>query len=85
MRRGDAMSDFRRSDLQGVTPKPLARTEVVAAAAAIANTRGGRHGMAAAPDILECLSEDLRATLMEEAEAALTAAAQARAGGAASP
>jgi len=48
--------------------------EVQAAAAAIANARGGRRGVPEISNILEVLPEKLREEVIEDAEAALAAA-----------
>lgn len=49
---------------------------IEAAAAAIANTRGGRRGAPAVANILEILPEKLRTEVIEDAKAAITAAIQ---------
>jgi hypothetical protein len=60
----------------------LTRSEIVAAAAGIANARGGRRGMPPIANILELLPLELLDEVLDDAEAALTAAAGVRAGGA---
>lgn len=48
--------------------------QIQAAAAAIANARGGRRGVPAVSNILDVLPANLRQEVMEDAEAALKAA-----------
>lgn len=55
--------------------------QIEVAAAAIANARGGRRGLPEVTNILEMLPENLVREVMEDAEAALTAAAAAESEG----
>jgi hypothetical protein len=57
--------------------------EIRAAATAIANARGNRRGVPTITNILEALPKKLFDGVMEDAEAALNAAAQAKEGRAA--
>lgn len=59
--------------------KPMPE-QIEAAATAIANARGGRRGMPPISNVLELLPEKLRTEVLEDAEAALTAAFNAAAG-----
>ena len=52
----------------------ITRETIKAAAAAIANARGGRRGVPEIANILDMLPEKLVAEVMEDAEAALRAA-----------
>jgi hypothetical protein len=49
------------------------REQIEAAAAAIANMRGGRRGVPPISNVLEALSDKLRAEVIEDGEAALDA------------
>lgn len=51
----------------------FSRAQIEAAAAAIANARGGRRGVPPITNVLELLPEKLRREVMEDAEAALAA------------
>lgn len=53
---------------------------IEAAAAAIANARGGRRGVPEIVNILDMLPEKLRDEVLEDAEAALKAALASEAG-----
>lgn len=52
----------------------ITREMIEAAAAAIANARGGRRGVPEIVNILDMLPEKLRDEVLEDAEAALNAA-----------
>jgi malic enzyme len=52
----------------------ITREMIEAAAAAIANARGGRRGAPEIRNVLEILPAKLKAEVLEDAEAALTAA-----------
>lgn len=60
----------------------ITREMIEAAAAAIANARGGRRGAPEIVNVLDMLPQKLRDEVMEDAEAALTAALAQRDGGA---
>lgn len=55
----------------------ISTVQIEAAAGAIANARGNRRGMPSLSNILEILSPKLRDEVMEDAKAALEAAAAA--------
>lgn len=67
------------SDHLGTTLRKMGqyvtRSEIVAAAEALANLRGARSGMPPIKNILELLPKDLHDQVMEEAEVALLAVA----------
>ncbi|WP_342106349.1 hypothetical protein [Methylobacterium sp. SI9] len=52
----------------------ITREMIEAAAAAIANARGGRRGVPEIVNILDMLPDSIRAEIVEDAEAALKAA-----------
>ena len=56
-------------------PKAPTPAQIEAAAAAIANERGGRRGMPPISNVLQLLPDKLRTEVLEDARAALEAAA----------
>lgn len=68
--RGEMYDSFR--ELQD-SERQLAEARVTAAAAAIANARGGRHGMPPISNVLNMLPQTLVDEVMEDAKAALEA------------
>ena len=73
------MSDTKMSKNAGAQGRPAlagyTAADVERAAAAIANARGGRRGMPPIKNVLDILPDKLRREVMEDAEAALEAAA----------
>ena len=63
-----------RAHLAGMPGPEPARLTIIAAAAAIANARGGRRGMPTITNILDVLPQNLVDEVMEDAEQALKAA-----------
>jgi hypothetical protein len=60
------------------SPVTIPENEIMAAAGAIANERGGRHGVPPIENILELLPEKLRLEVIEDATAALEAVEKIR-------
>jgi hypothetical protein len=56
-------------------PRAVREADVLVAAAAIANTRGARHGIPSISNVLDMPPPSLRAEVLEDARAALEAAA----------